>query len=100
MLTEILSDALFLYKLQNSCRPSVAEAVAEALVAVRTEVTVDILLTFSGKFVDTAGIFYPFHIEILKEGGGSLVKHRTVSFLETRSKIHQIICVKRKRVDR
>ena len=55
--------------------PSVAEAVAEADVAVCTETAMDIVLALGHELVDACGILGPFQVEVFPESRGSHVEH-------------------------
>ena len=55
--------------------PPVAEAVAEALVAVVAEIAMDVLLALRHEFIDAGGVLGPGQVEILPEAGRAQVQH-------------------------
>ncbi len=60
---------------RRAARPAVAQAVPEALVAIRAEVAVNVLLALGHDFVNRRGILHPVDREILPERRRAHLKH-------------------------
>ena len=60
---------------RRTTRPTVAEAMAESDIAIGSEVAMEILFTGGDGLVDGAGIICPGKVEVLPEGGGTLIQH-------------------------